>query len=217
MRAATTIVVTTLMSGACSYGPVNPVTASTPPASNLTPARIVLDVSSNANQTIAVAARVESQSGQVVPGVVVAFAIGAGTITPSAATTDSTGIARAQAATPSATTITASGAGLSQFVNVPASTITQPGPTPPNLTPTPPNITTTPIILNLPSSGSVNSTVTMSVSASATAGTWTWNFGDGATATTSLFNTTHKYTVAGTYTVTVSSAAGSATGVITIS
>jgi PKD repeat protein len=87
--------------------------------------------------------------------------------------------------------------------------------TPGTPTPTP----TLPLsFLNVSGSATVGALVTFGVSSSVAGATWIWSFGDGATEQGTAFSTTHTYSVAGTYTASVSSAstqASSATIVVT--
>jgi hypothetical protein len=84
----------------------------------MTPARLVLTASSGFNQKLTVSARVLTASGVAVPNVPVSFAIGAGTITPSTATTDGTGTVNVSAISTANTTITATGGGMASMLNV---------------------------------------------------------------------------------------------------
>ena len=91
-----------------------------PPSSpSNTPTHIALNAGSRADQQIGVTATVLTADGRGVPNVAVAFTIGAGTIDPGTAMTDSTGTARALAVSTSMTTIVATiGGGIVSFVDV---------------------------------------------------------------------------------------------------
>jgi hypothetical protein len=95
-RAGGLILATALFVPAC-YDGVQPPPLPPAPTPSTAPARLVLTASSGFNQQLNVSAQVLSSSGLAVPNVTVAFAIGAGTITPSTATTDGTGTAGATA------------------------------------------------------------------------------------------------------------------------
>jgi hypothetical protein len=95
-----------LFVSACNDG-VEPPPLPPAPTPSTTPVRLVLTASSSFNQQLTVSAQVLSSSGLAVPNVTVAFAIGAGTITPSTATTDGAGIASATAVIIANTTISA--------------------------------------------------------------------------------------------------------------
>jgi len=88
-------------------GAVEPPPPPTGPTLPTNPTSLVLTASSGFNQQVAVSARVLSADGQGVPNVAVSFSIGAGTITPATALTDSTGTASATAITTANTTVAA--------------------------------------------------------------------------------------------------------------
>jgi hypothetical protein len=100
------ILATALFVPAC-YDGVQPPPLPPAPTPSTSPARLVLTASSGFNQQLTVSAQVLSSSGLAVPNVTVAFAIGAGTITPSTTTTDGTGTAGATAISTANTTISA--------------------------------------------------------------------------------------------------------------
>ena len=103
--------------GCEAFEPPVPVFPSSP-ASN-TPTHIALNAGSRADEQIGVTATVLTADGRGVPNVAVAFTIGAGTIDPATAMTDSTGTARALAVSTSMTTIGATiGGGIVSFVDV---------------------------------------------------------------------------------------------------
>jgi hypothetical protein len=91
---------------ACNDG-VEPAPLPPAPTPSTAPSRLVLTASSGFNQQLTVSAQVLSSSGLAVPNVTVAFAIGAGTITPATAVTDGRGTASASAISIANTTISA--------------------------------------------------------------------------------------------------------------
>src|SRR5204863_1854042 len=88
------------------------------PAASTLPARLVLMVSSRPDHRLNVRAEVLSADGHSVANVAVRFAIGAGTMTPQAATTDSAGVAHAVAVSTAMTDISATIAGVTASVFV---------------------------------------------------------------------------------------------------
>jgi hypothetical protein len=96
-----------LIVSACEgYEPPPLPTTPTNPAASTVPTRIVLTANSRSDQQLDVFATVLSADGHRVPGIAVAFKIGAGSITPSA-TTDVSGTALVLATSTAFTTISA--------------------------------------------------------------------------------------------------------------
>ena len=161
-------------------------------------------------------AHVQNANGVALSNVVVTFATSLGIIAPTAVTTGIDGTATATLAATDPANVTASVGSLSAHTFVAplaaAPALPTPSPAPgPAPTPAPP---TPAVFLNVSASATTNVPLAFGVSSSATGVTWMWSFGDGSTDQTTAFNTTHTYTIAGSYTATVSAvgtAAASAT------
>lgn len=114
------IVLVTLFTFACAAGPTEP----TPPLTAGVGSQLTLTVSSSAillsGSTVTVSARARTERGDDVAGQLVTFTTNAGTLSGTAATTDSDGVARVTLTASAAAYVTASTANAAQAVGIPA-------------------------------------------------------------------------------------------------
>lgn len=229
------LLIVAIASSACAYHAPDAPTATTPPAST-SAAEIRLVTSSRPDYTTAVSAEVLTAQQRFVPNAIITFAVTAGTVSPTQATTDVNGTATAIVTTSVNTTITATlGGTLAASATVVGATAPQPptpgpipNPVPPIPTPTPtpqPPPPLPPATISLTAT-----TMTAGVSTQLSVGNFmggqsitstAWTFGDGATAAATGGLISHTYTTAGTYTasVTATDAIGrtaSSTAVMTV-
>ena len=108
-----------LLPGCEAYDPPALAVAPTNPAASTVATHIVLTAGSRADQRLDVAANVLSADGHGVPNVSVAFTIGAGSLSPTTAMTDQSGMARIVAVSTCVTAINATiNGGITSSVNV---------------------------------------------------------------------------------------------------
>lgn len=190
MRLSSILLVSALGLTAChAYQPPAAPSAPTDSAASTVPTRLVLTAGSRSDQQVDVTAQVLSADGHGVPNIALGFTIGAGTVTPSSGTTDSTGRVQAVAASTAQTTLTAVvnetiRASLTLLPSTPALSVTL-----------------------FASTATVGSATTFSASVTGTPlggpFVYAWTFGDGTTDQSSTGSTAHVYGAIGSYVASI--------------
>lgn len=189
----------------CGYKlPTEPTTTAVT-APSLAPASIRVGLSTRGDHRVDVTATVLTRDGHFVPGVLVTFAMDAGSVSPADATTNGNGVAQAIATPSSANaTLTISGGSLSTTTTI---TGTPAVLTPPVSTPPPPVPLPAPFVSLQPITTTVGASTLFTIGTYMPGGTAIvrveWAFGDGATASTNSGTTSHTYTTAGSVTASV--------------
>jgi PKD repeat protein len=180
-------------------------TPAPPPVNLSTPAHILINFTAGTGTNggrAEIRVTVQNAISTPLASIAVQFSTTAGELTPTSATTDDKGVATVTlSADPTdAPIVTASVGSLKSKlpIAIQAPTAAPPPATPPSTPPPTPNPPSN-LMLTMPTAGTTGTAVTFTVSAPANAGPLDWTFGDGQTA----YSTTHTFTTANTYNVTV--------------